>query len=882
MNSLQTVLNYVATPTRGKTPSPSADPVEKSPKPRGDRRRKSSPRASSARHSVRDEEPPEDRFYHPEFQRAFGDARVLMARLAGVLGSSDLHLEPDSTIRALRQRAGKLANFQCPSSRVVGLVGDTGVGKSSLINSLLDFKGLARASSSGKACTCVVTEYAYHDSQDFNIEVHLFDDDELRDQFTELVPAYRYFRQNPPESYTDANERRYCEEKYNLARDTFHTMFPHQFKTVEQLLVAPNLAEIRITERLVAMARELGPSPSHPQVRTSLEDCAALLLSLTSEGPGQGPAIWPFIKKISVFLNSYILSKGLILVDLPGLRDLNSARRNVTERYLLECNEIFAVCPIDRATDDAGVAAVFGLARKARLSNVGIVCTKSDVVKSEEAKNDHEGPKRAEIRDRIDSLATVERELAEIKNELADLPSDQDDDSDGERAERIELSLRKDRKYTLIEKREFELKECIVTARNQFVAGKLKTLYRKGAPTGEVRVFCAGNVDYWANRDEPKTRALKFLKLSGIIEIRRYCISLVSESQLRAAQKYIQDEIPDLISQVDLWLQSGAGSASAEKKQFVRNTLDGLEARLQRGLSGRKSIPHNLERSLVLEFGQKITSQAECRIGVWTKGAAGAAREWETWAHTTYAAFCRNYGEHHTQKAGPRCWNEEAMKVMIHELEEPWNEFLLAVGHHMKTLKQAIEDSFDDAIINLDDALENKLDCLLPLLQRLGSQQRLLVGEVDAAGDKYETELRTLRTNSLSHFRTSYFGQSMEDSYRRCNLDSGVGSWGRRKTIIGRTLGSERLFRKLVTRFKVQLQSLTSELHTEIMAAMEAHLGDIKKSLDLVRDENIALESEKDPAFGKRLAEETGQVKEAMKRVKEAMEREEAATTRGG
>lgn len=62
-----------------------------------------------------------------------------------------------------------------------------------------------------------------------------------------------------------------------------------------------------------------------------------------------------------------------------GLRDLNSARQQITERYLLQCDEIFAICNIGRATTDVGVMGVFELARRARLSNVGIICTRSDV-----------------------------------------------------------------------------------------------------------------------------------------------------------------------------------------------------------------------------------------------------------------------------------------------------------------------------------------------------------------------------------------------------------------------------------------------------------------------------------------------------------------------
>lgn len=62
-----------------------------------------------------------------------------------------------------------------------------------------------------------------------------------------------------------------------------------------------------------------------------------------------------------------------------GLRDLNAARRNITERYLLSCDGIFVVCQIGRAVTDEGVMAVTELARQANLSNVSIICTKSDV-----------------------------------------------------------------------------------------------------------------------------------------------------------------------------------------------------------------------------------------------------------------------------------------------------------------------------------------------------------------------------------------------------------------------------------------------------------------------------------------------------------------------
>jgi hypothetical protein len=59
---------------------------------------------------------------------------------------------------------------------------------------------------------------------------------------------------------------------------------------------------------------------------------------------------------------------------------VSSARQHVTERYILECDEVFAVADIARASTDESVKDVIKLAKKnARVSNVGIICTKSDV-----------------------------------------------------------------------------------------------------------------------------------------------------------------------------------------------------------------------------------------------------------------------------------------------------------------------------------------------------------------------------------------------------------------------------------------------------------------------------------------------------------------------
>uniref|UniRef100_A0A8H7NBD8 Uncharacterized protein n=1 Tax=Bionectria ochroleuca TaxID=29856 RepID=A0A8H7NBD8_BIOOC len=125
------------------TPAPRRDPST----PRRARRRSGrSPSASySTRHDVHDEPLPEDIFHSPAFQQAFRDAKGLTADLKTVLDDAPLLHDHESTIAKLHEESVKLSSFEYPTSRRIGFVGDSGVGKSSLLNSLLDYKDLARA-----------------------------------------------------------------------------------------------------------------------------------------------------------------------------------------------------------------------------------------------------------------------------------------------------------------------------------------------------------------------------------------------------------------------------------------------------------------------------------------------------------------------------------------------------------------------------------------------------------------------------------------------------------------------------------------------------------------------------------------------------------------
>lgn len=541
--------------------------------PPGHARRRSSPRPTPIVHKVEDEEPPDDEFNHPDFQRRLSQAKGMLQSLTSVLGSSSMHLQPESIIRRYHEDAETHSQFHPHSKRKIGLVGDSGVGKSSLINSLLDTckEPLARATARGAACTCVVTEYHFHNDDDFVIEVEMFSEEELNEQLAQLLGTYRSFKSGvEPEA----------ERKAKLAIDTFKSMFRGKLRNETWLLNASESDILDNFKTWANEARRLGPP--RRQVVQTIGECSSALLPLSSE-PNDSPqfSVWPYVRKINVYLKSHVLSKGLILVDLPGLRDLNSARQQITQDYLWRCDEIFAICDIKRTVTHVGVKTVFDLAQQARVQRVGVICTNSDVINFDELENDLDEEEARRIRELNRSVTAVKTEVEDLKRELATfdyLPSE-DAATRQLRMDLLDEHMRLDRELGAIE---FDRLEFAVTTRSSYAIRGLRMEYQGRERGGPLNIFCVSNKIYQENRCLDKSVSEKYLRLSGIIDLRKHFIATVGESQVRLSKNFLEHEVPALLRDIELWVRSGDASSSAEQKQAVRRLLGNVERNVER------------------------------------------------------------------------------------------------------------------------------------------------------------------------------------------------------------------------------------------------------------------------------------------------------------
>ncbi|KAI1844902.1 hypothetical protein JX266_008918 [Neoarthrinium moseri] len=824
-------------------------------------RRRSSSRTKQPPHAVEDEEPPDDRFHAPGFQQAYIEAIELVASLKAVLGSSTLHVDEDSTIGRLYQKATELSEFRCLARRTVGFVGDSGAGKSSLLNSLLDSQSLARTSGGGAACTCVATEYHYNVNDNYIVEVDWYNAVELHGLLMDMLQAYRHYYANGDDMAGE--EKQDFAQRSKIADDTFQALFPGRWEDGNPSLTTGSTESAFNT--LQSWILELGiTNDAQRIIMDTLGECSDYLVNLTSDPSSAGvSAYWPRIKRIRVFVKAHILRNGLVLVDLPGLRDMNSARRNLTERYIIECDEIFVVANIDRATTNVGVKHVVALAKRAGLSNVGIICTKSDIIKAEEAIKDWPGEIANNIRKLSTMVNNAEKELRKVQEECNDYTDDELCEEDLVRAG--ELGRKQSQLTKLVNRQKFRLSKYLMETRNQKTSQSLLDLYQNEVPDGQLRIFCVSNDNYWQNRDLPADEFAKFLELSGIMALRRHCISIVSESQFRGASKFMKHDISALISDVELWAQAGAPSLDAERKQVICEALDIIDGRLRRDLIGTSSRCRTINQALRNDFNEGILQRAN--IFEWSQAARNAATQWSGWHWASYAAFCRNHGEYYTQAVGSRCWNAEMIETMANDLDRPWQVLLESVQSHQEDLLSSVQESIDWAIQYLETEIQRSSELVDTLTEALASRLGHLSDELEDIYDKLESDLSTLKIDSLSGIQTSYIGQAMKETYDHCNMECGTGSHARRKAIMNRRVRDQELLKTVIKETRIQFKSLADGFQSSVQSAVRIQFDGLQETLDIFREENAASESEQDPDFHGRIEEVVGTCREALTRI---------------
>ena len=253
---------------------------------------------------------------------------------------------------------------------LIGFLGVTGAGKSSLINALLEYEDLLPADDE-KACTAVCVEIGWNPGDDpanaFQARIDRISEDDWRIELEKLFQDISDQAQNKDGEDGEPDLER--DMRIKTAFQKLKCVYPHirnvqdlKSLTVNDLLQHPNVKNV------------LGqPKRFSKQYLEEFSSAIKPYIDSTSskEGGGKSFAQWPLVKVVRLIVKSRILKDGIILVDLPGSMDTNYSRSAVADNYQKNLTVTCVVAPTARAASDKPVSYICLHMSTSFLPNIG-------------------------------------------------------------------------------------------------------------------------------------------------------------------------------------------------------------------------------------------------------------------------------------------------------------------------------------------------------------------------------------------------------------------------------------------------------------------------------------------------------------------------------
>lgn len=288
-----------------------------------------------------------------------------------------------------------LKNHNVNTPTIIGVVGNTGAGKSSVINAILDEERLVPTNCM-RACTAVVTEMSYNNSESerekYRAEIEFIKPEDWKKDLELSLAELKNDSGGLSSDYTTPDS------EAGIAYAKIKAVYPHKTKEMLAACTVEELMNENAVKKVLGTTIKVGrpkPEDFYRQVQ-SYVDSKEKSGDKKKKAPGERSEpkkmeFWPMIKVVRIYIKADALSTGAILVDLPGVHDSNAARAAVAAGYLKKCTGLWVVAPIGRAVDDKAAKNLLGESFKRQLkydgiySRVTFICSKTDDISIMEA-----------------------------------------------------------------------------------------------------------------------------------------------------------------------------------------------------------------------------------------------------------------------------------------------------------------------------------------------------------------------------------------------------------------------------------------------------------------------------------------------------------------
>ena len=274
----------------------------------------------------------------PQILEAFVDASVdilnkLRAPLLDKMANSPNAEQWIQQIEQLKKQAIK-------TRTVIGVVGNTGAGKSSVINAILDEERLVPTNCM-RACTAVVTEISYnYQEHTYRAEIEFISPDdwerELNVLFQDILDGEGKISRECYKEDTDAG----------IAYAKIKAVYPH--KTKDELAKSDIKTLLQEISHILGRSRDIKETDSmifYHKLQNFVDSKEKMTGRKDKDGRREKNEreFWPLIRVVRLYVRSPALATGAVVVDLPGVHDANAARAAVAEGYIKQCTGLWYV-----------------------------------------------------------------------------------------------------------------------------------------------------------------------------------------------------------------------------------------------------------------------------------------------------------------------------------------------------------------------------------------------------------------------------------------------------------------------------------------------------------------------------------------------------------
>ncbi|XP_055521346.1 uncharacterized protein LOC129715492 [Leucoraja erinacea] len=758
-----------------------------------------------------------------------------------------------------REKVAELEKQTVPVVTHVAVVGDTGSGKSSLLNALLDEEGVLPTSAM-RACTAVVVEISHNaSSQHYTADVEFFSVEEWNKELASLL--------------SDMNKRSGRRRRRRPDPGSEASVAQSRLKAVYgQIRPYQELQEMREVTQYLGTTTTI----SEEQASEFRSKVVRFIDSRNDSSGSKGGEFWPIVKRVRVQVpRSDVLQTGAVLVDLPGVRDSNAARNSVAKEYLKRCDAVWIVADVTRAVDDKTAKEMLDeslrrqLLMDGQVGSIAFICTKTD---------SHNVTEIMSALPLTAGCISLEADIAQLRKQIEQGQRDREDwtselelapssNQNGERTKQVRLAI----KQLEVELTEFhrevsakqsELSLNAIEARNSFCKQKIRLNFKRGLQDlkcqardedtesdeelGEsdeedededvleehfhteslLPVFTVSSTEYLKLRDmlqrDGPPRVFHNIEDTEIPAVQRFVHRTTLARQALGTEVVVRD-LASFISHIVTYLtnrRAQAASCQALLRGAVQDSLSHVQEIFQ-------EVVEDCSLNVRASF---TTIKTQLNVGrkAALKSSADTVNRWGSrppsgFPYATYRATCSRNGTYASPACGTIDFNEDLSRPLLTQLQVVWNaEFSGSVPRCLQRFQVAVVEKLDNFFTEL-------LQRLRRIKSDASAVEYILNHHLTSVRAKLENFTLGLlediadRQRNISRTLTPAVQDGMVPAYVECSGQSGAGSFDRMKACmeIHTYRHSQELFNTACRRLEDQLDLLTQEIQSRLKVFLD-------------------------------------------------------------